>query len=316
MCRKFAACGSLVFGRHDLLARPHPVVHREQGRRLRDQTQRLAPVGLHRVVPPVRVVRRRRRNARPEHRHRRGLLSERRHQVLQELGDLALLDHEVGERVQLRLGRQSQLVEQVDDLLVRGPAGQVVDVVADVPEPPGLPVDVGQPRLGCHDLAKASVGHRTLHLLRMVVPPIMPSESRRGCPPDHADPRGRGGARARRRRARDDRSHRRRARVGRTAGGARGHRGRRHAASHPGDRVDPAQPGRPEGTARHAVGLPERERRAARRARPVRGAPTVPARTRGCARGTRASTSWSSGSSRRTRTRGSSSSRGSRRPPS
>ena len=103
--------------------------------------------------------------------------AQRGHQVLEELRDLALLDHEVVERVQLGLVRQAELVEQVHDLLVGGASGQVVDVVAHVPQAARLPVDVGQPGLGCHDLAKASVAHRTLHRFGMVAPPIIPSQS-------------------------------------------------------------------------------------------------------------------------------------------
>ena len=69
------------------------------------------------------------------------------------------LDQEVREAVELGLRWQAELVEQVHDLLERGPAGQVGDVVADVPQAALLPVDVGQARLRGHDLAKTLVRH-------------------------------------------------------------------------------------------------------------------------------------------------------------
>jgi hypothetical protein len=82
----------------------------------------------------------------------------------EERGDLPLLDHEVGECVELGLGGQAELVQQVHDLLVGRPPRQVVDVVADVPQAAGLTIDVGEPRLGRNDLAKTLVRHDPLLL--------------------------------------------------------------------------------------------------------------------------------------------------------
>ncbi len=48
-----------------------------------------------------------------------------------------------------------EMVQQVDGLLERGVRGQVADLVPDVPEPPGLAVDVRELRLGGDDLPQS-----------------------------------------------------------------------------------------------------------------------------------------------------------------
>ena len=50
-------------------------------------------------------------------------------------------------------------MEEVDDLLVRGMLGQVLDLVADVGERPLLAVDVGELGVGRDDLSEPLVGH-------------------------------------------------------------------------------------------------------------------------------------------------------------
>jgi hypothetical protein len=69
---------------------------------------------------------------------------------------------DVVELVQLGLGGQPQPVQEVDDLLVRAPFGELLDRIADVPEPAVRAVDVRDARFRGDDLAKALLGHRRL----------------------------------------------------------------------------------------------------------------------------------------------------------
>jgi hypothetical protein len=149
----------LRVGRHDLLPRPQPVIHRDVTGDLGDEAQCLAVVGLLGAVPAVGVVGRGGRDARPEHRHRGGLLRERRHEVVVERRRIASLDEELVQVVEVGLGRESQVVQEVDHLLVGGLAREIVDVVAGVPEPALLAVDVGDAGLRGDDLSKSHLAH-------------------------------------------------------------------------------------------------------------------------------------------------------------
>jgi hypothetical protein len=109
-----------------------------------DQADGLPFVGLRRLVPAVRVVRGGGGDAGPKHRHRRGHLAEGGHQALQERIQVPLLDEPLGDLLQLLPGGEPLVVEEEDGLLEGRVSGQVVDVVADVPELPQLAVDVGE----------------------------------------------------------------------------------------------------------------------------------------------------------------------------
>ena len=68
-----------------------------------------------------------------------------------------------------------EVVEEVDDLFEAGVAGEVGDVIADVPEAARLPVDVGDARLRGDDLAQPLLGHATRIVGR-------PSRTKRAAP--------------------------------------------------------------------------------------------------------------------------------------
>ena len=126
--------GELGVGRQDVLAGPQPVVVRDQRRGLGDQAERLAELRIGRLVPPVGVVRGGGGDAGPQHGHRRRLLRELVHQVRQERRQLALVDQELVQLVELVARRELQVMQEVDDLLVAGVRGEVGDVVPDVPQ--------------------------------------------------------------------------------------------------------------------------------------------------------------------------------------
>jgi hypothetical protein len=116
---------------------------RRERRHLRDQPDRLE-VAVVRVLDLVRVgIERREGPDRAEqHAHRVGVVPEALHEVLH------VLVHERVDRdlvrpvVELLLGGQVAVDEQVGDLEVRGLLGELLDGIAAVLEDPGVAVDV------------------------------------------------------------------------------------------------------------------------------------------------------------------------------
>ena len=74
----------------------------------------------------------------------------------------SLAKKETVELLELVPGRELEVVEKVDGLFEGGVPREVADVVAHVPEPAGIAVDVRDLRLGGHDVAKALLGHAVL----------------------------------------------------------------------------------------------------------------------------------------------------------
>jgi hypothetical protein len=146
-------------GWHDLLAGAQTVVGGDQGRGLRHEPHGLAVLGFRRLVPSVGIVGGGRGKARAQHRHRGGLLGELGHQLLEQDREVALVHEELDEVVQLVAVWKPGVVQQVDGLLEGDVARKVGDVVAGVPQPSGLAVDVGDPGLSGDDLAEALLRH-------------------------------------------------------------------------------------------------------------------------------------------------------------
>ena len=78
---------------------------------------------------------------------------------LAELRQLAVVDQRLGRSVELVHGGQPPVVEEEAGLLEGGVGGEVVDVVADVPELAELAVDVADRGLGRDDVRKALLAH-------------------------------------------------------------------------------------------------------------------------------------------------------------
>src|SRR6266540_7033857 len=177
----------LRVGRHDHLTGSHPVVHREQRRRLRDEAEGLALVRLGTVVPPIGVIGGRGGDAGPKHRHRRRLLGQGRHQSLEEWRDLSLGDQSLRKLVEIGLGWELEVVEKVGDLLEGRLGRQVVDVIAHVPQAPLLAVDVGQAGRCGDDLFQSSLRHRPTPILnggsKPPLTPRVPRGTRRAATP-------------------------------------------------------------------------------------------------------------------------------------
>ena len=156
--------GKLRVRLHDRKAIAMAVVVGDQRGDERHQPDGLAVVRLRALVPAVGIVGGGRRDAGPKHRHRRGLLGERWHEIQDEVGRLPVDHHLLGQLVQLFVRGEPQVVQEVGDLLERRVLGQVVDRVADVPELAELAVDVRDRGLRRYDFFQAFPGAHEKHL--------------------------------------------------------------------------------------------------------------------------------------------------------
>ena len=135
-------------GGDDLLALAMPVECGDQGRGLRDESDRLADVGLRRVVIRLGVEEREARDQRLHGVHGRGVGGRRPDHVEHAGGEFVLRSELLLERGELGGVREVSVPEKVGRLLEGRVPGERIDVDADVFENPLLAVDEGHLRLG------------------------------------------------------------------------------------------------------------------------------------------------------------------------
>ena len=138
-----AGVGQVVVRIH--VREPEVVPVREGGERrhLRDQPDR-GHVTLELVVDPLRlrIEGRERADGGEQHAHRVGVVAEALHELLDVLVDEGVVGDLEDPLVELLLGRQRAVDQEIGDLEVRGLLAELVDRIAAVLENPGLAVDV------------------------------------------------------------------------------------------------------------------------------------------------------------------------------
>ena len=120
--------------RNRLLPPTAPDIRRQDRRELRREADRFAVLGLARVVALRGVLRRRRRDDRPQHVHGRAALGHLLEDLPEERRDGPVLRELRLEVPELLFARQIAVQEEVGDLLVFGLACQLVDRVTAVLE--------------------------------------------------------------------------------------------------------------------------------------------------------------------------------------
>ena len=143
--------GQVPGGLHRFLAAADPVVGADGRRDLAREPRGLATVGGARVVGGVGIVHPQRGDGRLQRAHRVRVLRHEGEGLRQLARDRPGRDEFGREPAELRSIGQLAMPEEVGHLLERGPARQIVDVIAAVGEPAVLPVQVAEPGLGGHD---------------------------------------------------------------------------------------------------------------------------------------------------------------------